>query len=234
MEVVSGAARRLATYFVFVVYIMARCHLAMEVMVVAFLAACWIVGFRIAGTQYRQFGGRCTQNTHPQRARRAYSLFTSTHECDCVHVAPVKIAELYHLCATKRFQLQVSHVTHMLVVPTPSHLRSINHSTQHYLDRATFSKTTLYTDNHFRKNLFSLFQNNFLMSPYQQTQSGRKTTLKHHFQILKVSVPETCASTLPQLFRATGDLICDQKEITGLKTTDVQEATWMQTSLLCE
>ena len=42
----------------------------------------------------------------------------------------------------------------------------VHHSTQHYLDRATFSKTTLYTNNHFRKNLFSLFQNNFLMSPH--------------------------------------------------------------------
>ena len=74
-----------------------------------------------------------------------------------------------------------------------------HHSTQHYLDRATFSKTTLYTDNHFRKNLFSLFQNNFLTSPYQQTQSGRKTTRKNHSQIPNMRVPETCASTLPHL-----------------------------------
>ena len=53
------------------------------------------------------------------------------------------------------------------------------HSTQLFLDRATFSKTTLYTDNHFRKNLLSLFQNNFFNSFYQQAQSGRKTTLKN-------------------------------------------------------
>ena len=67
----------------------------------------------------------------------------------------------------------------------------VHHSTQHYLDRATFSKTPLYTDNHFRKNLYSLFQNNFLVSPCQQTQSGPKTTLKNHSQILNVRVPVT-------------------------------------------
>ena len=74
----------------------------------------------------------------------------------------------------------------------------VHHSTQHCLDRATFSKTTLYTDNHFRKNLFNLFQNNFLISPYEQTQSGGKTTLKNHSQILNMRVPETCTSTLLQ------------------------------------
>ena len=37
------------------------------------------------------------------------------------------------------------------------------------------------------------------MSPYQQTQSGQKTTLKNHSQILNMRVPETCASTLPQV-----------------------------------
>ena len=106
--------------------------------------------------------------------------------------------ELYHFCAPKRIHLQVSHVTPMLVVPAPNHVQSTT-ATQHYLDRATFSKTTLYTDNHFRKNLFSLFQNNLLMSSHQQTQSGRKTTPKNHSQILNMRVPETCASTLPQV-----------------------------------
>ena len=158
---------------------------------------CRIVGFRIASTQYRQFDGRCTQNTHPQRAWRTYSLFKSTHECECVLVAQVMMVELYHLFAPKRIHLQVSHVTPMFgrsrIFSLPVH-----HRTQLYLDRTTFSKTTLYTDNHFRKNLFSLFQNNFLMSPYLQTQSGRKTTLKNHSQILNMRVPETCASTLPQ------------------------------------
>ena len=120
---------------------MARVHLAIEVMVVAFLAiwwavdefflsyfsvsACWIVGFRIAWTQYQQFDGECIQNTHPQRAWRTYSLFTSTHECECVLVAKVKMVELYHLCAPRRIHLQVSYVTPMLVVPTPSHFQSI-------------------------------------------------------------------------------------------------------------
>ena len=65
----------------------------------------------------------CTQNTHPHRAWRTYSLFTSTHECESVLVAQVKMVELYHLCAPKRIHLQVSHVTPMLVVPTPSHFQ---------------------------------------------------------------------------------------------------------------
>ena len=37
-----------------------------------------------------------------------------------------------------------------------------------------------------------------------------------------------------QSFRETGKLIGDQNEITGIRTNDFQEATWMQTSLLCE
>ena len=63
------------------------------------------------------------------------------------------------------------------------------HSTQHCLDRATFSKKILYT------------QNNFLMSPYQklrQTQSGLKATQKNHSHTSTVRVPETCETTLPQ------------------------------------
>ena len=74
---------------------------------------------------------------------------------------------------------------------------SVHHSTQHHLDRATFSMTTPYTDNHSRKNLFSLYLNNFVMSPCQQTQSGRKTTLKNHSHTSTMRGPETCASTLP-------------------------------------
>ena len=37
-----------------------------------------------------------------------------------------------------------------------------------------------------------------------------------------------------QLFRETGKLIDDQKEITGVSTTGFKKATWMWTSLLCE
>ena len=45
-------------------------------------------------------------------------------------------------------------------------------------------------------------QNNFLKSPYQklhQTQSGRKASLKDHSHTLTLRVPETCATTLPQV-----------------------------------
>ena len=59
-----------------------------------------------------------------------------------------------------------NHVGRSRTFPLPVH-----HSTRHCLDRATFSKTTLYTDNHFRENLF---QNNFLMNllPANAIQSG--------------------------------------------------------------
>ena len=55
----------------------------------------------------------------------------------------------------------------------PFHISSlpVHHSTQHFLDSATFSKKTQYT------------KNNYLKSPYQklqQTQSCRKTTRKNH------------------------------------------------------
>ena len=177
----------------------------MEVTVVAFLAiwwavnenfsvsACWIVGFRIAGTQYRQFDGRCTQNTHPQRAWRTHSLFTSTHECECVHVAQVKMVYLYHLCAPERIHLQVSHVTTMLVVPAPSHFQTtIARSTvwtarpsprQHCTPTTTSARTSSRTTSSW--------------TPFQQTQSSWDTTQKNHSRILNMRVPETCASTRP-------------------------------------
>ena len=131
-------------------------------------------------------------------------------DCECVLVAQVKMVELYHLCAPKRIHPQVSHVTPMLVVPAPSHFQSTT-ARSYYLDRVTYSKTTLYTDNHFRKNLVRLFQNNFLMSPYQQTQTGRKPTLKNHSQILNMRVPETNASTLPQF--CTKTLFCEKTRL---------------------
>ena len=37
-----------------------------------------------------------------------------------------------------------------------------------------------------------------------------------------------------QFFNVTGKLISDQHEITGIRTIDFQDATWMQTSLLHE
>ena len=36
------------------------------------------------------------------------------------------------------------------------------------------------------------------------------------------------------LFHETGKLISEQKEINGVSTADVQDPTWMSTSLLCE
>ena len=41
-------------------------------------------------------------------------------------------------------------------------------------------------------------------------------------------------NSLGQLFCITGKLISDQSEITGVRSIDFQDATWMQTSLLCE
>ena len=92
----------------------------------------------------------------------------------------------------------MSAMSPMLVVPTPSHFQPITARRTVWTARPSPSQT-LYTDNHFCKNLFSVFQNNFLMSPHQQTQSGRKTTLKNHSQILNMRVLETCGSTLPQV-----------------------------------
>ena len=37
-----------------------------------------------------------------------------------------------------------------------------------------------------------------------------------------------------QLFRGTGKLMSEHKEITGVRTIDFKDATWMSTSLLCE
>ena len=36
------------------------------------------------------------------------------------------------------------------------------------------------------------------------------------------------------LFHETGKLISEHKEITGVRTIDFKDATWMSTSLLCE
>ena len=41
-------------------------------------------------------------------------------------------------------------------------------------------------------------------------------------------------NSVGQLFRETGKLINDQNEITGIRTIDFQDGTWMLTSLLCE
>ena len=41
-------------------------------------------------------------------------------------------------------------------------------------------------------------------------------------------------NSVGQVVNETGKLISEQKEITGVSTTDFQDATWMSTSLLCE
>ena len=41
-------------------------------------------------------------------------------------------------------------------------------------------------------------------------------------------------NSIGQLFHENGKLTCDQNEITGIRTIDFQDATWMSTSLLCE
>ena len=173
---------------------------------------------------------RCTQITHPQRAWRTHSLLTSTHECEWVLVA-VKMVELYHLCAPKRFHLQVNHVTPMLVVPTPSHFPSI---TARSTPRDLLQDNTVHR--HLRKNLFNVFQNNFLMSPYQQTQSRRKTRLKNPSQILNMRVRETCASTPtgyePKDFTteevATIPMMSPEKDIYQLYDVQDQQAPVME------
>ena len=58
------------------------------------------------------------------------------------------------------------------------------HNRQHHLDSTTFSKTTLYTKNHSRKNLFPKLP-------------GRKATLKNHSRTSIKRVAETRAKTLP-------------------------------------
>ena len=54
-----------------------------------------------------------------------------------------KMVGLCHLCACKKFHLQVSHVTPMLVVSTLFSL-PVHHSTQHYLDCATLQDHTVH------------------------------------------------------------------------------------------
>ena len=77
---------------------------------------------------------------------------------------------LYHLCASKKNPSSgqpchpLAGLFHISSLP-------VYHSTQHYLDSATFSKKTLYTQNHFLKS-----PNQKL----QETQSGRNATLKNH------------------------------------------------------
>ena len=41
-------------------------------------------------------------------------------------------------------------------------------------------------------------------------------------------------NSVGQLFNETGKLISEQKEITGVSTIKLKDATWMSTSLLCE
>ena len=41
-------------------------------------------------------------------------------------------------------------------------------------------------------------------------------------------------NSVGQLFNETGNLVSEQKEITGVSTFGFQDATWMSTSLLCE
>ena len=68
------------------------------------------------------------------------------------------------------------------------HLLTSHLPTTHHLDRTIFSETTLYTNNHFRKNLSRLFQKLL----------HRKAALKNHSLTSIMRVPETSAQTLPQ------------------------------------
>ena len=56
---------------------------------------------------------------------------------------------------------------------------------------------------------------------------------EHHEANLRY-VKNNLRSSVGQLFRETGKLISDQNEITGIRTIDFQDATWISTSLLCE
>ena len=99
----------------------------------------------------------------------------------------LKMVELYHLCAPERIRHPVSNVSSL---NCRCHIFSLltYHSTQLHLERATFTKKTLYT------------QINLLKSPYQklqQTLSSRKATPKNHSLFPTLRVPETCETTLP-------------------------------------
>ena len=58
--------------------------------------------------------------------------------------------------------------------------------------------------------------------------------LGHDYEVNSRYVKNNLWNSIGQLFRETGKLISDQNEITGIRTIDFQDATWMQTSILRE
>ena len=89
-----------------------------------------------------------------------------------------------HLCAHDK-SLSSGLPCHFLAGLCLTFSLPVHHNTKHHLDSTTFSKTRLYTKNHFRKNFF-------------QKLFGRKATLKNHSHISIMRVAETSAQTLPQ------------------------------------
>ena len=70
------------------------------------IRACRIVGFRIAGTQYRQVDGECAQNA--PTACMKYNTVCSQARTDMNACMWLKMSELYHLCAPERIRHQVN------------------------------------------------------------------------------------------------------------------------------
>ena len=102
-------------------------------------------------------------------------------------------SELYHLCAPERIRHQVSHVSSLLVVASSSHFSST--TARSTLDSAIFSETTLYSNKHFRKDLFRLFQKLL----YRKATPGRKAALKNRSRTSTTRLAETCEQTVPQV-----------------------------------
>ena len=128
----------------------------------------------------------CTQNSHAQRAWRSH-FGSRSWLLSCIIF--VRLMESI-------FSSAMSHPCWSF----PDYLTSSPSQHAALSGPLDLHKTTLYTDNHFRKNLFSLFQNSFLMSPHQQTQRNPVEKQRDkNTQILNMRVPETCASTPAQI-----------------------------------
>ena len=138
------------------------------------------------------------QNAVPTIRQRVYTEYTPT-AC-MTHIQSVhkharmgmgmrtcgsRLSSCIIFAAPKRIHLQVNHLTPMLVVPAPSHFQSTARSTSWTARPSPRPQCTPTTTS--ARTSSSSCRTNSSVSPYQQTQSGRKTTLKNHSQTLNMS-----------------------------------------------
>ena len=133
----------------------------------------------------------CTQNTHPQRAwRTIQSSHKHEHE---MRACGSRAERLRCLSCSIFVRIKESVIRSAMSSPCwslPHISLPVYHNTKHHLDSTTFSKTTLYTKNHSRKNVF-------------QKLPGRKATQENHSRSSIMRVAETCAQTLTHVMSLT-------------------------------